>query len=68
MYNFCDRYDLALLRLARPVFFKENVLPICLPREDINFRGQTGVVAGWGKTDTSYGMLYVCNNCDFSSN
>lgn len=60
---FCCRYDLALLRLARPVFFKENVLPICLPREDINFRGQTGVVAGWGKTDTSYGnpFLIVCD-------
>ncbi|XP_065341097.1 serine proteinase stubble-like [Cloeon dipterum] len=50
-----DRYDLALLRLARPVYFKDNILPICLPREDTSFRGQTGVVAGWGKTDTSYG-------------
>ncbi|XP_059472499.1 serine proteinase stubble [Neocloeon triangulifer] len=50
-----DRYDLALLRLARPVYFKENILPICLPREETSFQGQTGVVAGWGKTDTSYG-------------
>ncbi|KAF4521319.1 hypothetical protein B566_EDAN002323 [Ephemera danica] len=50
-----DRYDIALLRLARPVTFKENILPVCLPREDSSFRGKTGVVAGWGKTDTSYG-------------
>ncbi|XP_063228918.1 serine protease 27-like [Bacillus rossius redtenbacheri] len=50
-----DRFDLALLRLSRPAPFRENILPICLPRPGSAFRGSTGVVAGWGKTDTTYG-------------
>jgi secreted trypsin-like serine protease len=50
-----DRFDLALLRLSRPVSYRENILPICLPRHDASFWGQMGVVAGWGKTDTTYG-------------
>ncbi|KAJ9573658.1 hypothetical protein L9F63_008999, partial [Diploptera punctata] len=50
-----DRFDLALLRLSRPVNYRENILPICLPRHDSSFWGQMGVVAGWGKTDTTYG-------------
>ncbi|XP_071452287.1 serine protease 33 [Hetaerina americana] len=52
-----DRYDLALLRLSRPVSFRANIIPICLPTagQDALFRGRLGVVAGWGKTDTSYG-------------
>lgn len=50
-----DRFDLALLRLSRPVNYRENILPICLPRHDASFWGQMGVVAGWGKTDTTYG-------------
>ncbi|CAG2061515.1 unnamed protein product, partial [Timema podura] len=50
-----DRFDLALLRLSRPVLYRENVLPICLPHQSDIFKGQTGVVAGWGKTDTTYG-------------
>jgi hypothetical protein len=51
-----DRFDLALLRLSRPVSYRENILPICLPRHDASFWGQMGVVAGWGKTDTTYGL------------
>ncbi|XP_049953288.1 serine proteinase stubble [Schistocerca serialis cubense] len=50
-----DRFDLALLRLSRPVFYRENILPICLPKHNEAFMGHTGVVAGWGKTDTTYG-------------
>ncbi|XP_046403648.1 serine proteinase stubble-like [Ischnura elegans] len=52
-----DRYDVALLRLSRPVSFRANIIPICLPAagQDALFRGRLGVVAGWGKTDTSYG-------------
>ena len=30
-----DRYDVALLHLDRPVFYQENVIPICLPPLDI---------------------------------
>ncbi|XP_054257926.1 serine protease 27 [Macrosteles quadrilineatus] len=50
-----DRYDVALLRLARPTVYRDNILPICLPQRGETFSGETGVVAGWGKTDTTYG-------------
>ncbi|XP_067004098.1 serine protease 27 [Anabrus simplex] len=50
-----DRFDVALLRLARPVAFRDHILPICLPRAGAAFKGRMGVVAGWGKTDTAYG-------------
>jgi len=50
-----DRYDVALLQLDRPVQYQENIIPICLPPADIPLQGKTGVVAGWGKTDNSYG-------------
>ncbi|ODM91977.1 Serine proteinase stubble [Orchesella cincta] len=50
-----DRFDVALLRLHRPVRFKANILPICLPQDEKSYEGRVGVVAGWGKTDTSFG-------------
>ncbi|CAG7822525.1 unnamed protein product [Allacma fusca] len=69
-----DRYDVALLRLHRPVRFKANILPICLPPDEKVYQGKIGVVAGWGKTDTSYGktgtnvlqkvLVPILNNID----
>jgi len=50
-----DRYDVALLHLDRPVFYQENIIPICLPPLDIPLQGKVGMVAGWGKTDNSFG-------------
>ncbi|EEB19400.1 trypsin-beta, putative [Pediculus humanus corporis] len=50
-----DRFDIALLKLSRKVQYKENILPICLPEQSDTFEGYIGVVAGWGKTDTTYG-------------
>lgn len=50
-----DRFDVALIRLNRGVIFRENILPICLPKRGMAFSGRMGLVAGWGKTDTSYG-------------
>ncbi|XP_075217998.1 serine proteinase stubble isoform X2 [Lycorma delicatula] len=50
-----DRFDVALVKLSQEVFYRENILPICLPRHEVTFKGHTGVVAGWGKTDTTYG-------------
>ncbi|XP_041988277.1 plasminogen isoform X2 [Aricia agestis] len=50
-----DRYDIALLRLSRPVIYTSHILPICLPELDLELRGKSGVIAGWGKTDTSTG-------------
>ena len=50
-----DRYDVALLHLDRPVFYQDNIIPICLPPSDIHLTGKVGLVAGWGKTDNSFG-------------
>jgi len=50
-----DRFDVALLHLDRPVFYQDNIIPVCLPPGDIDLAGQTGLVAGWGKTDNSFG-------------
>jgi hypothetical protein len=49
------RYDVAVLKLSRPVGFRDNILPICLPPQGKDYEGALGVVAGWGKTDTSFG-------------
>ncbi|KAI9551704.1 hypothetical protein GHT06_022040 [Daphnia sinensis] len=50
-----DRYDVAVLKLSRSVGFRDNILPICLPPQGKDYEGALGVVAGWGKTDTSFG-------------
>lgn len=49
-----DRFDVAVLRLNRPVEYRPNILPICLPDSSDNFTGHTALVAGWGKTDNSF--------------
>ncbi|XP_053621535.1 serine proteinase stubble [Plodia interpunctella] len=50
-----DRYDIALLKLSRPITFMSHILPICLPDSELELRGRSGVIAGWGKTDSSHG-------------
>ena len=51
MYLFQDRtYDFALLKMASPIDFKPNVIPICLPRPHESFVGETGYATGWGRT------------------
>ncbi|XP_047483690.1 serine proteinase stubble-like [Penaeus chinensis] len=42
-------YDIALLRLRDPVAFQPNILPVCLPKEDDDLAGETGVATGWGR-------------------
>uniref|UniRef100_A0A1A9WYU3 Lectizyme n=1 Tax=Glossina brevipalpis TaxID=37001 RepID=A0A1A9WYU3_9MUSC len=51
-----DRYDLALLKLAKPTGFSEHILPICLPQHHIRLVGRKAIVAGWGKTEASLGQ------------
>ena len=41
-------YDIALLKMASPIDFKPNAIPICLPRPNLSFDGRTGVATGWG--------------------
>ncbi|XP_059062531.1 prostasin [Achroia grisella] len=48
-----DRYDIALLKLSRPITYMSHILPICLPDYDLELQGRSGVIAGWGKTDAS---------------
>lgn len=43
-----DRYDVAILVLDRPVQYRENIMPICLPEKGTDFTGRTATVAGWG--------------------
>ncbi|XP_047740500.1 serine protease filzig isoform X4 [Hyalella azteca] len=50
-----DRFDVAVLRLSRRATYQPNIVPICLPPPGDHFPGAIGIVAGWGKTDNSYG-------------
>lgn len=43
-----DRFDVAVLRLDRPVQYMPHISPICLPEKDEDFLGQYGWAAGWG--------------------
>ncbi|XP_063229051.1 serine proteinase stubble-like [Bacillus rossius redtenbacheri] len=43
-----DRYDVAVLKLDRPVQFMPHIAPICLPEKNEDFLGQYGWAAGWG--------------------
>uniref|UniRef100_A0A8D8QZ95 Serine proteinase stubble n=4 Tax=Cacopsylla melanoneura TaxID=428564 RepID=A0A8D8QZ95_9HEMI len=43
-----DRYDVAVLRLDRPVQYMPHIAPICLPDKGEDFLGQFGWAAGWG--------------------
>lgn len=42
-------YDIAVLRMVRPVDFQPNVIPICLPSNNNLLVGKTGSVTGWGR-------------------
>ncbi|XP_075219869.1 chymotrypsin-like protease CTRL-1 [Lycorma delicatula] len=43
-----DRFDVAVLRLDRPVQYMPHIAPICLPEKGEDFLGQFGWAAGWG--------------------
>ncbi|XP_014486689.1 PREDICTED: proclotting enzyme-like [Dinoponera quadriceps] len=43
-----DRFDVAVLRLDRPVHYMPHITPICLPEKNEDFLGQYGWAAGWG--------------------
>ncbi|XP_018351577.1 PREDICTED: serine proteinase stubble-like isoform X2 [Trachymyrmex septentrionalis] len=43
-----DRFDVAVLRLDRPVHYMPHIGPICLPEKNEDFLGQYGWAAGWG--------------------
>lgn len=46
-----DRYDVAVLKLSRPVRYDWHVWPLCLPDKDLDLpEGTVAMVAGWGAT------------------
>ena len=53
--NFFYEYDVALLKLDRPVKFAPNIIPICLPGHNDDFRGDAGYVTGWGALEEEGG-------------
>jgi len=46
-----DRYDVALLRLDRPVTLMPHIAPVCLPDPGTIKTGSRSIVAGWGATN-----------------
>jgi hypothetical protein len=45
--------DIALLKLAHPVAFSDQIQPVCLPKSDPE--PQTSIISGWGKTSDQDG-------------
>ena len=45
------KYDVALLRLSRPVTYTDTILPICLPQSNVNLdQFKVCVATGYGST------------------
>lgn len=52
-----DRYDVALLELVTEAGQAFHIMPICLPKNDLELQGKDAVVAGWGKVKPSNELL-----------
>ena len=48
-YQFHE-YDVALLKLDRPIEFAPHIIPICIPDQDQDFGGESAWATGWGST------------------
>lgn len=42
-------HDIALLKLRKPIEYSKNIMPVCLPTDDFDPAGKTGIAVGWGK-------------------
>jgi secreted trypsin-like serine protease len=47
-----DRFDVAILKLSRPVLYEAHISPICLPEKGRDLEeGTVAMVSGWGATE-----------------
>lgn len=42
-------HDIALLKLRKPITYSKNIMPVCLPTDDFDPAGKTGIAVGWGE-------------------
>ena len=56
---FIDEYDIAIIKLRRPIVFSQNVSAATLPTSDVP-AGTNCMVIGWGKTHHDRKYLYNC--------
>lgn len=40
-------FDIALLKLERPVVYTDKIIPVCLPHGKVTKVGDKGIVTGW---------------------
>ena len=61
--------DIALLKLANPVDYDLNIIPICLPHDDNKFVGENAWVKGWGRLyeGKNNSILYFLENSHYSN-
>lgn len=55
-------HDIALLKLRKPIQYGTNIMPVCLPGEEFDPAGKTGIAVGWGE----FVLATCCLNGDFS--
>ena len=48
-----SNYDIGLLKLDSPIAFQDNIMPICLPKDDNDFEGKSAWITGWGYLGTN---------------
>lgn len=42
-------HDIALLKLRKPIQYTKNIMPVCLPLDEFDPAGKTGIAVGWGE-------------------
>ena len=47
-YYLDEDNDIGLVKLDQPIEFQANIMPICLPQVDEDFKDKTAWVTGWG--------------------
>lgn len=51
--RFSYGYDVALIKLDRPVEYSKYIVPACIPEEAENYGGETVLATGWGRVSGS---------------